>query len=231
MGNVAASGGYWISMGASRIVAQPATLTGSIGVIAGKPIIGEALADLDVNTATLQRGEHADLWSLFRPYDADDRAKVEALIDDTYQDFIRGVAEGRDIDPARVREIAQGRVWTGERALGLGLVDRLGGLPEAFDEARNALGLPENAALDIRLYPEPQGPLEALQALLDGGGGLIRLAARLGATLGAAEGGRTGAVGANRGAVNASRPPARGLFLFFFLCLRLALGAAANLVR
>ncbi len=189
MGNVAASGGYWISMGASRIVAQPATLTGSIGVIAGKPIIGEALADLDVNTATLQRGEHADLWSLFRPYDADDRAKVEALIDDTYQDFIRGVAEGRDMDVSRVREIAQGRVWTGERALGLGLVDRLGGLPEAFDEARNALGLPEDAALDVRLYPEPQGPLEALQALLDGGGGLIRLAARLGATLSAAEGG------------------------------------------
>ena len=189
MGNVAASGGYWISMGASRIVAQPATLTGSIGVIAAKPIIREALADLDVNTAVLQRGEHADLWSLFRPYDADDRAKVEALIDDTYQDFIRGVAEGRDIDPARVREIAQGRVWTGERALGLGLVDRLGGLPEALDEARNALGLPENAALDIRLYPEPRGPLEALEALLDGGGGLIRLTARLGVALSAAEGG------------------------------------------
>ncbi|MCB1882385.1 MAG: S49 family peptidase, partial [Geminicoccaceae bacterium] len=186
MGNAAASGGYWISMGASRIVAQPGTLTGSIGVFAAKPVVGEALSKLDVNVAEIDRGEHADLWSLAKGYDPADRAKVEGIVGGLYDRFKAGVAKGRGLDPAEVERIAQGRVWTGERALGLRLVDRLGGLGEAFAETRTLLDLPADAPLDVRLYPEPKNPVEAVVAWFEGGGGLLGFAARIETALGAA---------------------------------------------
>lgn len=169
MGNKAASGGYWIAMGASRIVAQPATLTGSIGVIAGKPVLAEAWERLGISWTAFARGENADMWTINRPYDEGERARLEHLLDALYASFKAGVAAGRDLPPERVEAIARGRVWLGSEARELGLVDRIGGLHEALEEARRAAGLAEGAPPAVRLLPEPERPWQRLLQLVDGG--------------------------------------------------------------
>jgi protease-4 len=161
MGNAAASGGYWIAMDATRIVAQPATLTGSIGVVAGKPTLAGVWDKLGVNWAEIDRGANASIWSLNLPYSPQARARVEAIVDSLYGDFTAGVARGRSLPLDRVQAIAKGRVWTGETAKGLGLVDELGGLDTALLAVRRELGLPEGAALDIEPLPRPDNPLKA----------------------------------------------------------------------
>ena len=166
MGNAAASGGYWIAMDANRIVAQPGTLTGSIGVIAGKPIIATLSEKLGIRWERIERGTNSDLWSISEPFDEGGRVRVEAMIDKIYGRFKEGVARGRGLDPERVEEIAQGRVWTGERALELGLVDRLGGIPEALEEARLALDLEADAPITVRYWPSPRDPVEVLAELV-----------------------------------------------------------------
>lgn len=166
MGNVAASGGYWISMGATRIVAQPGTLTGSIGVIAGKPVIDGLLEKAGVLATTLANEENGAFWSMSVPYTSSMQARVDALMDETYADFKAGVAAGRKLDPAAVEAVAKGRVWSGQSALAQGLVDRLGGLHEALDDARTALGLPAGAKLAITMLPAPKSPLEQARLLL-----------------------------------------------------------------
>ncbi|MCB1832194.1 MAG: signal peptide peptidase SppA [Geminicoccaceae bacterium] len=167
MGNLAASGGYWIAMGASRIVAQPGTLTGSIGVIAAKPVIAGLSATLGVNWERIDRGTNSDLFAMGEPFDAAGSKAMNAMLDDIYDRFVTGVSEGRNLDEDFVHEIARGRVWTGEEALEIGLVDRLGGLPDAIDEARLALGLEDAKALRIVPWPRPMSSLERLQMLLD----------------------------------------------------------------
>ncbi|MEZ5825426.1 MAG: signal peptide peptidase SppA [Geminicoccaceae bacterium] len=167
MGNLAASGGYWIAMGASRIVAQPGTLTGSIGVIAGKPVIAGLSASLGVNWERIERGANADLFSLAEPFDSNGMRAMNGMLDDIYNRFIAGVAEGRELEEEYVAQIARGRVWTGEQAIEIGLVDRLGGIPEAIDEARIALELDEEEAVRIVPWPRPLSSLERLQQLLD----------------------------------------------------------------
>ncbi|HET6521868.1 MAG TPA: signal peptide peptidase SppA [Geminicoccaceae bacterium] len=166
MGNAAASGGYWIAMGASHIVAAPATLTGSIGVVAGKPVLDRLWDRLGVSWGTVQRGANASMFSLNEPYDPAGRARLQAFLDATYGAFVAGVAEGRDMPEAAVHEIARGRVWTGERALELGLVDELGGLPRAVEVTREILGLDPDAPLALRVFPPPRGPFEQLLDLL-----------------------------------------------------------------
>lgn len=162
MSNAAASGGYWIAMDATRIVSQPATLTGSIGVIAGKPNLAGAWERLGVRWAEIPRGEAAGIWSLNRPFDEADRARVDAIVGDLYDSFTAGVARGRGLAPERVGEIAKGRVWTGEQALELGLVDELGGIGTALSAVRRTLELPPEAPLDIELLPEDDNPVRAL---------------------------------------------------------------------
>lgn len=175
MGNATASGGYWIAMGADHIVAQPGTITGSIGVIAGKPILSGAWGKLGVNWAGIGRGAHADMWSVNQPYSPEARARVEAILDAIYGSFKAGVARGRSLPPERVDEIAKGRVWIGAEAKGLGLVDELGGLAEALAAARRELGLPEGAALAIELLPRPKNPLQqALRWLGPEAGALLQ---------------------------------------------------------
>ena len=162
MGNAAASGGYWIAAEASRIVAQPATLTGSIGVLAGKPDLAGVWDRLDVHWAEITRGAHAGMWSLNRPYTPEERARVEAIVGSLYESFTERVAHGRHLPLARVQEIAKGRVWAGETAAGLGLVDRLGGLDAALDEIRRELMLPADAPLAIKLESGGGEPWRAL---------------------------------------------------------------------
>jgi protease-4 len=177
MSNAAASGGYWIAMDATRIVAHPATLTGSIGVVAGKPMLSAAWDKLGVNWAAIARGENAEIWSVNRPYSPEGRARVEAIVDWLYASFTAGVARGRDLPPEKVDAIAKGRVWAGETARELGLVDQLGGLDAALLAVRRELGLPEDAVLSIERLPEPDDPLHALLRWLQPRAGVLAQAA------------------------------------------------------
>ncbi len=170
MGGAAASGGYWIAAGAREIVAQPATLTGSIGVFAGKVVTDGMWQDLGVNWQGVQRGRNADLWSATTPYSADGGARLGAMLDAIYGGFLDRVADGRGLDRADVEAVAQGRVWTGDQALSLGLVDRLGGLDVALRAAREAAGLSEDAAVELTVLPLLPTPLERLLELASGGG-------------------------------------------------------------
>ncbi|MFO1047594.1 MAG: signal peptide peptidase SppA [Geminicoccaceae bacterium] len=174
MSNTAASGGYWIAMGAERVIAQPATLTGSIGVIGGKPVLEELWRKLGVNWATITRGAHAGDWSVNEPFSDSARARVDALIGWLYDRFTSLVAEARGLPQQRVDEIARGRVWSGEDAARLGLVDETGGLDEALAAVRQSLKLPADAPLAISVRPVETNPLRAFLRSLSPVGAYIR---------------------------------------------------------
>jgi protease-4 len=179
MSSTAASGAYWIASAADHIVAQPGTLTGSIGVVAGKPVLAEAWRKLGLTWAELVRGDHADIWSVNKPYSPEASARVDDLVGWLYDRFTDLVAEGRKLSPERAREIAKGRVWAGATALELGLVDELGGLDEALAAVRLSLQLAPEAPLDIQIRPEEEFPAQRLLNLLRSGVG--SLSALLGA--------------------------------------------------
>jgi protease-4 len=153
---VAASGGYWIAMDASKIVAAPGTLTGSIGVVAGKPVLAELWQELGVNWGHAQRGANADMWTTTVNYSPQGRARLEAFLDGIYAAFTEGVARGRDLPQDQVLEVAQGRVWTGAQAKERGLVDALGGLADALAVTRQEMGLAADAPIELRPYPPPE---------------------------------------------------------------------------
>ncbi|MFN4042548.1 MAG: signal peptide peptidase SppA [Brevundimonas sp.] len=163
MGAYAASGGYWISSEASAIVAQPSTLTGSIGVYGGKFVLTEALGRFGVDMRGLTiGGDYADALSPSQPFDQGQRAAFAASMDRIYDAFLIRVAQGRKLEPARVQEIARGRVWTGAQARELGLVDELGGLTEAIAVARRLAEIPEDASVRFKRFPAAKSPWEAL---------------------------------------------------------------------
>jgi protease-4 len=164
MGDVAASGGYLVSVGASAILAEPTTLTGSIGVFALKPDLSGLLSKLDVNVESQQRGANARIDTFTRAWTPEERAVVERQVGGFYAQFVGKVAEGRRLPGARVEEIARGRVWTGSQALERGLVDRLGGLAEAVALAKELAGLDEEA-LVRRLEPTGGFPASVFPAL------------------------------------------------------------------
>jgi protease-4 len=165
MSTYAASGGYWIASGATEIVAQPTTLTGSIGVYGGKFAVGPALARFGVDVRELGvGGDYASAFGLGQGFNPQQRAAFAAWMDRTYEGFITRVASGRKLAPERVREIAGGRVWTGAQAKTLGLVDHLGGFPVAVERARTLAKLEANAPLR-RMTPS-EGALEAFQNAL-----------------------------------------------------------------
>ncbi|MEM6989272.1 MAG: signal peptide peptidase SppA [Myxococcota bacterium] len=167
MGNVAASGGYYVSAGATKIVAQPATITGSIGVLGGKPITTEAWNKLGVTWDYVKTSRNADVFSHLNGYDGEGELLLQSWLDRVYAQFTGKVAEGRGLSADQVETIAKGRVWSGERALQLGLVDALGGLTTAIALARSEAGIAEDASVELRAYPEPRGWVETLF----GGGG------------------------------------------------------------
>jgi protease IV len=155
MGDVAASGGYYIACPAEVIVALPATLTGSIGVLGGKLVVDSLLERLGVSTGTVQQGAHALMYSARRSFSEDERARFAATVDAVYHDFVGKVAEGRQRPVADIEAVARGRVWTGRDALEAGLVDELGGLRDAVRIARERASLPEDAPVlgAIRIPP------------------------------------------------------------------------------
>ncbi len=160
MGDVAASGGYFIAMAADAIVAQPGTITGSIGVISAKPVLGQALERAGVTTDAVTEGAHADMFTPSRPFSDDEWAKINSWLDHIYADFTGKVAAGRGLAAEQVAQIARGRVWTGADAAGIGLVDELGGLDTALALARRKAALAES--VPIRLYPRAR-PLDRIR--------------------------------------------------------------------
>jgi protease-4 len=141
MGDVAASGGYYVAMGADQIVASPTTLTGSIGVFFAKPAVARAAHGLGVNQQSLSRGHLAGITDVFEPWSDDQRAAAQKWVDAFYDTFITEVAASRKLDKAKVDAVARGRVWSGQDALARGLVDHLGGLLDAVAAARTRAGL------------------------------------------------------------------------------------------
>lgn len=167
MSDVAGSGGYYIAAGASRIVAEPATLTGSIGVVMVRPNIRGLLARLGINTATLSRGKFAAVGDITTPLSAEGRQKLIAEMDHIYQNFVDRVATGRKLSAERVNEIGRGRVWTGAQAKENGLVDELGGFATAIQTAKEAAGIAPTQEVEIAFYPRPKSLLERLGGWLD----------------------------------------------------------------
>jgi protease-4 len=160
MGDVAASGGYFIAMAADQIVAEPGTITGSIGVLTGKPVLGQALGRVGVTSDLITHGAHANMFSQFKAFTDDEWALVNDWLDHIYADFTGKVATGRGMTAEQVHEVAKGRVWTGADALAHGLVDELGGLDHAAAIARRRAGLPATAPLHT--YPRVS-PLDRLR--------------------------------------------------------------------
>ncbi len=161
MGDVAASGGYFISAPADVIVAQPATITGSIGVILGKPVLQELFERVGVSTDLVADGAaNATMFSSSRPFSDADWSRINEWLDAIYADFTEKVASGRRMDVGRVHELARGRVWTGADAVANGLADQTGGMREAIAVARLRAGLPDDAP--VRSYPR-FGPLDQLR--------------------------------------------------------------------
>jgi protease-4 len=162
MGDVAASGGYYIAMGGDEIVAQPGTITGSIGVFGGKFSLRRLYDKIGVSRETLLRGKHAALFSDYKPWDAEERAKVESLMVAFYEDFVGKAAQGRKKTRDEIHEVAQGRVWTGAEALEHGLVDKLGGLDVALESAKTRAKIAKGQEVALVVLPERKGWFETL---------------------------------------------------------------------
>ena len=139
---------------------QPGTVTGSIGVLTGKPVLGAALSRVGVTSDLVTQGEHAAMFSPQHPFSSDEWALVNDWLDHIYADFTGKVAEGRGMTQPQVHELARGRVWTGADALERGLVDELGGIERAATIARKRAGLPGSA--ELRVYPRSR-PLDRLR--------------------------------------------------------------------
>jgi len=172
MANVAGSGGYYVAMNASAIVAQPVTITGSIGVYAGKMVTTKLWEQLGVNFETIAVGDaDTSFYSTDAPYSDAARARLDALVDGIYASFVDKVAAGRKRTAAEIEPVARGRIWTGVDAKERGLVDELGGWPVTLAVVRQKLSLPSGAPLRVRDFPAPLPPLQALlQALQEDDG-------------------------------------------------------------
>lgn len=185
MGEVAASGGYYVSAFADEIVASPTTITGSIGVVGGKLVIGGAMDHyLSSNTESVLVGSpRQGMFSSDTPFSPQDRAAFSDMIDRMYADFVGLVAEGRHMTPAQARDVAQGRVWTGQQALERHLVDHLGGFDVAVERAKALAGIDADKRVQLRFYPAAENPFEAISRMFgvsaEGAQALARLNAAL----------------------------------------------------
>jgi protease-4 len=141
MGSIAASGGYYIASAASRIIANPGTLTGSIGVIMEIPNLEGLMSKIGIKTEVIKSGKNKDIGSMFRSMKPEERQLLQAVMDDVHEQFIRAVAAGRHMKIEDVRKIADGRVFTGEQAVKVGLVDQLGTLEDATTVAADLAGI------------------------------------------------------------------------------------------
>lgn len=166
MGSAAASGGYYIAAPADHIIANASTITGSIGVFGGKINLGGAFGLLGVNFEQVSvGGDFAGAYSANENWTPEQRAAIEESLGEIYDDFTQRVAEGRELTAERVAEIARGRVWTGEQALELGLVDEIGGFMDAVAAARRLAGIEDGRSINLQRFPRELTPFEAFQEL------------------------------------------------------------------
>ena len=175
LGNVAASGGYYIASGASEIIARPSTLTGSIGVVGGKLVLGPALGKLGVSTHVIARGKNVGVDSVWKPFDDEQRARFRARLKSTYDLFLRRVSAGRRKPVSAIEPVAEGRVWTGRDAESGGLVDHLGGLEHAMARARQMAGLrtaQEWRRLDVVVQPQGGRLQQFVRRMVSEGAGI-----------------------------------------------------------
>ena len=157
MGDVAASGGYYVAAYANKIVAEPGTITGSIGVFAGKPNIRKLYNKLGVTVDSVHTAPNATMFSEVHSYDEHEWTRLQAFLDQIYGDFKHKVAEGRGLTDEQVEALAKGRVWTGTRAKENGLVDELGGLETAIRLAKEEAGIPADDEIRLVTYPKSDG--------------------------------------------------------------------------
>jgi protease-4 len=168
MGDVAGSGGYYVAAAADKIVAEPATLTGSIGVLAGKLVVADLLKKIGVSTDSAQVGADAAMFSPTENFSARAHSRLEAFLDEIYKGFKDHVATGRHMSQEEVEAVAKGRVWSGEDAKARGLVDELGGYQAAIRLAKEAANLPPEAPFTLTVFPREEGPAELLYNRLTG---------------------------------------------------------------
>ncbi|MDE2183066.1 MAG: signal peptide peptidase SppA [Alphaproteobacteria bacterium] len=168
MGHVAASGGYYISTSANKIVAEPGTITGSIGVLTGKVALGKSLAAIGVNTGEVSVGKNALMDSGVTPYSPEQWAAVNAEADTIYADFTKKVADGRKLPLDKVQQVARGRVWSGADAKTEGLVDKLGGFWDAAELAKRLAGIASTERVVFERYPRHKSFFEALDDFFNG---------------------------------------------------------------
>jgi protease-4 len=154
MGSVAASGGYFVSMAADKIVAQPGTITGSIGVLYAKFLTAGFWEKAGISWDSVQTSSNANLWSGLDDYTPEQWARIQDWLDRIYEDFTNKVAEGRALPKESVLEVAKGRVWSGEDAKRMSLIDELGGFRQAIALAREAAGIEPDAPVRLRVFPE-----------------------------------------------------------------------------
>ncbi|EKE09602.1 MAG: hypothetical protein ACD_16C00130G0007 [uncultured bacterium] len=165
MSDAAASGGYWLSLAGTKIIAQPATLTGSIGAFGGKFIFAGLLERLGVHIGNISTSDNATMWSFTQSFNPVQWGKLNMLMDEIYDTFTHKVVQDRHLTLEQVEKVARGRVWTGEQALALGLVDQLGGLQTAIEAAKQEAGLSGQA--EVVIYPTPKTFIETLTSLFE----------------------------------------------------------------
>lgn len=162
MGDVAASGGYFVSAPAHKIVAQPGTVTGSIGVVAGKLVFNELWGKLGISWDGVQAGDNATIWSANDGYSALEWQRVDDLLDRTYGDFTQKVSDGRGLSLSDVEKVAKGQIWTGADAQKNGLVDELGGFHDAVALAGELAGAEPDEPLVLKRFPQERDPFDAI---------------------------------------------------------------------
>lgn len=177
IGDMAASGGYYVAAAGSHVLASPGSIVGSIGVVGGKLVVADLAERAGVNVTSMERGEHATWLSALTPFTPDERQRLERLLTHTYQLFLERVSIGRKRTVAQLLPAAEGRVMGGERAKQLGLVDEIGGLGRAIEIALERGKLPKDAPI-VR-WPEHADPLDALRTLIGASAPGARLAAEL----------------------------------------------------
>jgi len=180
MSDVAASGGYYIAAAAPTIVAEPGTLTGSIGIYGGKIVARGTYGKLGMNIETVTTGRNAEMNSPVRPYNTDERAKIEQQLQTFYEQFVEKVAEARRLSRDRVDEVAQGRVWTGRQAKAIGLVDELGGMQRAVALAKQKAGIAADAEVELVSYPPRRTLYDLLTSRFGASDRTLQVLSRLG---------------------------------------------------
>ncbi len=189
MGDVAGSGGYYIAMGAQKIIAEPGTVTGSIGVVGGKLATAGLFEKIGVTSEVISRGKISGALSSDKPFTPEERAALVRLLEETYRQFVGKAAQGRKMPREKLESLAQGRIYTGRMAAANGLVDAVGTLADAVAEAKKAAGLKPDDKVELMVLPKPRTIFEQLfgdgaisdemEGVLPGAGGLLRKARAL----------------------------------------------------